>query len=180
MLFFLAIGYDVSAQSQRISEYQVKAAYLYNFARFVEWPEELFSDENDPLVIGLLGDDPFGEILETTIRGKTINGRRLKVRRLDHKADAVACHLLFVGRSEENHVEEILAELKNVGILTVSDIESFAYVGGIIGFMLIDDHVRFEINSRAANDVGLTISARLLSVARVVENGTSKKAGNSR
>ena len=180
LIFFLAMGHSVSAESQRISEYQVKAAYLYNFARFVEWPQELFSDKTQPLIIGLLGVDPFGEILETTIREKTINGRRLKVRRFHRTADAVACHLLFVGRSEENHAEEILAKLKRFGILTVSEIESFAHVGGIIGFMLIDDRVRFEINTRAANDVGLSISSKLLSVARVVEDEKSKKAGKVR
>ena len=115
----IALTSHVLAQGP--SEYQVKAAFLYNFAKFIEWPSGTFTTHSDPIVIGIVGDDPFGGVIEDTIRGKTVNGRSLAVRRFRPGQDLKTCHILFVSSSEGAHVSLILESLKGSGILTVGD-----------------------------------------------------------
>lgn len=151
------------------SEYQVEAAFLYHFAKFVEWPAEAFAETNSPITIGIVGEDPFGDALESTIRNKTVDNRPFRILHLDMKslADAKRCHILFIAPSERRRVSEILDSVKNNSVLTVSTrIDRFLQAGGMINFFIEDKKVRFEINNDQARRVSLKISAKLLNLSR--------------
>jgi hypothetical protein len=150
------------------SEFQVEAAFLYHFASFVTWPPEAFPGENTPITIGVMGEETFSTELENTIRNKSVNGRELKVLRLDFKAseDARHCHILFIGTSDRKRVNEILDALKGASVLTVGKMERFTQSSGIINFVHEGKKIRFEINDEAAKRAGLKISAKLLSLSR--------------
>ncbi|MFN7139240.1 MAG: YfiR family protein [Limisphaerales bacterium] len=156
-----------SASPQPLSPYDVKAAFIYNFLKFVEWPPESFTTDETPYVVGVLGRDPFGGALERTMRGKLVNNRRIVVVRLDYR-DMRNCHLLFVSASERPRYREIFAELGNAPVLTVGDTEDFADEGGAIGFFVEENKVRFEINPNAARRANLRLSSNLLGIARIV------------
>jgi hypothetical protein len=163
-----AIGARVSAQSvPQISEYDVKAAFLLNFTKFVEWPPSAFADPASPLAICILGEDPFGENLEILVRGEVIDRRRLAVRRIKQAPPPKTCQVLFVSASEKD-VPEITASV-GPWVLTVGDREGSLRDGVIICFVVEERHVRFDINQRAAASAMLTLSARLLTVARSVQ-----------
>lgn len=153
----------VQAQS---NEYQVKAAFLYNFAKFVDWPAEALGGSNGTLVIGVIGDDPFGGALDQAINGKTVNGRALVVRRLKWGQDLRFCHILFISASERKHLPQIIQSLRGASVLTVGDMGQFNQEGGIINFVLEASKVRFEINSRGADQAQLRISSKLLALAK--------------
>ena len=155
-----------TVQAQSSGEYQVKAAFLYNFAKFVDWPGDSFGNSNAPLVIGVIGDDPFGGALDQAINGKTINGRTLVVRRLRWGQDLRSCHILFISSSERQRLPQIIQSLRGASVLTVGDMGQFNQQGGIINFILEANKVRFEINSRAADQARLKISSKLLSLAK--------------
>ena len=150
------------------SEYQIKAAFLYNFAKFIEWPAEVFHGAGTPMVIGIVGDDPFGSILDQTVNGKTANGRELVVRRFKSHQDLNACHILFISPSEKKRLPQILERLKGTSVLTISEVDHFAQHGGIINFVMEGNKVHFEINVDMAERARLKISAKLLTLARVV------------
>jgi uncharacterized protein DUF4154 len=162
----------LGAQSARASDNQVKAVFLFNFAQFVDWPAGAFPDLNAPLVIGVLGDDPFGPYLDETVRGETVRGRPLEVRRYQRIEDVGTCHILFVSTSEESQLEAILANLRHRAILTVGDGAGFAQRGGMIRFLTERNRIRMRINVAAAEAVQLTISSKLL---RAAELGTLGK-----
>jgi len=148
-------------------EYQVKAAFLFNFSKFVEWPSDAFMSPGDPVTVCVMGDDPFGESLDSVVQGETVNGRRLKVHRTRSTAELRACHMVFVPRSERRQ-SEILSSLRGTGILTVGDGDGFLSDGGIIRFVLDQNRVRFEINLAAAEGNRLKLSSKLLRLARRV------------
>ena len=154
--------------AQEANEYEVKAAFLYNFARFVEWPDNVSPDPNGPLVIAILGRDPFGGEIDRAIEGKTVNGRRLVIKRFSSVETYEQCHILFVSSSERGNLPRILAAVRTSSVLTVSETDRFAQIGGIINFITIENRIRFEINRAAAARVGLKISSKLLSLGRVV------------
>jgi len=154
--------------AQEANEYEVKAAFLYNFARFVEWPDNVSPDPNGPLVIAILGRDPFGGEIDRAIEGKTVNGRRLVIKRFSSLETYEQCHILFVSSSERGNLPRILAAVRTSSVLTVSETDRFAQIGGIINFITIENRIRFEINRAAAARVGLKISSKLLSLGRVV------------
>lgn len=154
--------------AQEANEYEVKAAFLYNFARFVEWPNNVSLDPNGPLVIAILGRDPFGGEIDRAIEGKTVNGRRLVIKRFSSLEAYEQCHILFVSSSERTNLPRILAAVRTSSVLTVSETDRFAQIGGIINFITIENRIRFEINQAAAARVGLKISSKLLSLGRVV------------
>lgn len=158
------LGTQVQAQSP--NEYQVKAAFLYNFAKFVDWPAEAFTDSNAPLVIGVIGDDPFGGALDQAVSGKSIGGHWLNVRRLKWGQDLRSCHILYISSSERRRLPQIIQSLRGASVLTVGDVEEFNQQGGIINFILESNKVRFEINSRAADQARLRISSKLLALAK--------------
>jgi len=156
-----------SAQKQIASEYQVKAVFLFNFAQFVEWPTTSFQETNT-LGIGILGEDPFGNYLDETIRGEEVNGHRLVVQRYRHIDDVKACHILFINVADANQLTQIIASLKSKSILTVSDADSFTKRGGMIRFVTENKKTRLRINLDAAKEADLTISSKLLRLAEVV------------
>ena len=148
------------------SEYQVKAAFLYNFAKFIKWPESAFSETNSPLVIGILGEDPFGPSLELALQGKIINGHPLVVRDVDTMADVKQCQVVFICKKPKRNIAQFVNTLHKAGILIVGETDHFTEAGGMINFVMEDAKVRFEINDSAASKAGLTISSKLLTLAR--------------
>ena len=169
--FFLVlalVGSPLSArvQAQSSNEYQVKAAFLYNFAKFVDWPAEAFGGSNGMLIIGVVGDDPFGGALDQAIDGKSIGGRSLVVRRLKWGQDLRSCQILYISSSERKHLPQIIQSLRGASVLTVGDMGQFNQQGGIINFIMEASKVRFEINSRGADQARLRISSKLLALAK--------------
>jgi hypothetical protein len=157
------------AASQRpVDEYQLKAAFLYNFARFVEWPPEAFENPSQAFVFCVLGEDPFGHALDEVLDGRKIEGRVLTVRRISDARRARGCRLLFVSSSEPKSVLAVLAGIGDPGLLTVGESDSPAAEGMIIDFTLEDGKIRFVINAAGAERERLRVSSRLLSLATTV------------
>jgi hypothetical protein len=149
-------------------EYAVKAAFLYNFARFVEWPPEL---PPGPFVVAVLGTDPFGSALDSTFANKSIQGRQLDIRRVTRPEDAGDAQVVFIATTEARQLREILKALGSASVLTVGESEGFALAGGIVGFRMSGNRVRFDINLGQASRARLRISSELLKLARVVGAG---------
>ncbi|HEY4301888.1 MAG TPA: YfiR family protein [Candidatus Didemnitutus sp.] len=165
---FLALLFAGRLESGVTSrEYDVKAAFLFNFASFVEWPPKTFSRSDGPLVIGVLGRDPFGPSLDEIVQDQHSHDHALIVCRFSHIEDMPHCHILFVCSSEERHMTEILRRLRGQPVLTVGDLPGFAAAGGGIGFVTTN-HVGLEINPQAIRAANLVVSAKLYKVARVV------------
>jgi hypothetical protein len=144
-------------------EYRVKAAYLLNFTRYVEWPTSAASDSR--LSICVMGADPFGRILDATVTGRTVQGRPLEVRRVQSAAEAIGCEVVFVSNETWRNNPGSLRALSSAGSLTVGESEQFARRGGVIGFVIRDETVRFVVNDQARDRAGLRISSRMLSLA---------------
>jgi len=157
------------AQEKAPSEYEVKAAYLFNFAKFTEWPAAAFPHENASIVLGVLGKDPFGGFLDRTFAGQKLGSRCFEIRRGARLEEIGPCHILFICDSESDRLEGILEGLRTLNVLTVSDIEKFAASGGTLGFVMDEKKVRFEANPEAAQRAGLKLSSKLLKLARVVK-----------
>jgi len=153
-----------------LGEYQVKAAFLYNFTQFTDWPPGAFPATNTPIVIGIIGEDPFGDTMDEVVRGEIIRGHPLVVKRLRTDEDLRSCHMLFISRSEKDRLPALLSQLKGSPVLTVSDTGDFAERGGMVNLLLVQKTVKMEINQAAAEEAGLQISAKLLKLARVVKS----------
>jgi hypothetical protein len=151
----------------KFQEYQVKAAFLYNFAKFVEWPAGSFPDPHSPLVLAVIGKDPFGEVLES-LKGKGIGNRKLVIKRFADVERLEKAHLLFISDSEKDRWKFIQRKIESTQTLMVSDLKGFCEAGGHIGFYLEENKVRFEINPEAAQRNGLKISSQLLKLAKIV------------
>ena len=150
-----------SVSAAPANEYQVKAAFLFNFAKFVEWPANAFSDTNTPFVIGVLGQDPFGSYLDDIVRGERVNNRSLIVQRYRHVGEIKQCQVLFISRSESEHIDQIVSSLKYRQILVVTDADGGN--GGIaIRFVNEGNRIRFKIDAQAAKAANLVISSKLL------------------
>ncbi len=158
----------LNAQQSKPTEYQVKAAYLYNFGRFVKWPPGLAAGKGDSFPVCVLGRDPFGSILDSTLAGEALEGKPVVIRRIARPQDAADCRILFVSSTEENHLKEILSAIDQAGVLTVSDIPGFSRRGGMIQFVVEGDRIRFEINLATAESAKLVLSSELLKVAAAV------------
>ena len=158
------------AQPPTPTEYQIKAAFLYNFARFVTWPTTAFADSASPFVFGILGSDPFGAELDEAVKGHEIEGRPVRFN-ASVRSGAGSCQLLFVGASEAENLSSLLAALRARPILTVADILDFARQGGHIQFVTEGSKVRFEINVGSADRARLKIGSKLLRLATVVHDG---------
>jgi hypothetical protein len=156
------------AHAQQSEEYRVKAAFLFHFAQLVDWPPEALGDEKQPLTLCTVGKDPFGGDLEATLQGKSIGARALQVRHLKQVQDAQGCQILFVAGSERKEVASVLAALKEAAVLTVGESEDFVKQGGMIGFSMENNKLRFDINVEAATRAKLKISSRLLLLAKSV------------
>lgn len=161
------------------TEYQLKAAFLFNFAKFIEWPLGSFSGPQAPFSICILGADPFGPLMEETVRGQAISGRVVRVRRVRNPADLRRCQIAFISTTEKNHLQDIFQAVRGANVLLVGETSGFTEAGGAIEFQMMDNRVRFSINPEAAERAGLRVSSKLLSLATIVHDGSSGKGGGS-
>jgi len=162
MLFF---GVDAFAQS-KAEEYKVKAIFLYNFTQFVDWPETVFMSPEEPFIIGIVGDDPFGNYIDETVRGEYIGTHPIIIKRCHDIRSTLTCHMLYINSTDKEMVRTILNAVSDKNILTVSDDPSFNKLGGIIRFYTEDNKIRFQINLSRSKEAKLSISSKLLSVAK--------------
>ena len=160
---------SAGVRAQMLDEYQVKAAFLYNFAKFVEWPPQAFQRPGEPIAVCVVGQDRFEGALEETVKGKEAEGRPLVVRNVTVAKGFAGCQILFVSASERKHFPGILSSAKQCGLLTVGEAEGFASAGGMINFKREGGRVRFEINVEAAQQRELRISSKLLMLAETVK-----------
>jgi hypothetical protein len=168
---FVLLGFAtpaVAAEGAPSAEYQLKAVFLFNFAQFVEWPAQAYRDAQAPLVIGILGEDPFGAFLDRLVRGEKVGDRPLIVRRFQRVDDITECHILFISRSEAPTLSQVLGRLKGRSLLTVSDVDTFTRQGGIVRFVTENGKIRLRINVEAAKACELTISSKVLRPAMIV------------
>ena len=158
-------------QARRVApgEYKVKAAVLYQFAKFVTWPPEAIGAAGRSLKIGVLGSNPFGSVLDSTVKGKTVDGRPVDVKRLKLARDGRSCHIVFISRSESAKLKSILTALKGAPVLTVGDMDRFAQRGGCVNLVMAGNKVSFEVSVTAATRARLKISSKLLKLATVVK-----------
>ncbi len=163
----LAIAFHANAQP--IDEYQVKAAFLYNFARYIDWPAVTFRSDKDPVRICVLGRDPFGSGLPETVKGRTLGSKSFAVSNVADASQITGCQILFISSSEQKRIPAILSAVPSVGVLTVGESDGFATHGGIVNFILEDGRVRFQINRQAAERAHLQISSKLLNLAQIVD-----------
>lgn len=157
-------------QTPASKEYQIKAAFLFNFVQFVEWPPTAFTNTAAPFRIGILGDNPFGQSLEDIVRNETIRNRPLVIKYSRRVEDMDDCQIIFISKSEKGRLAEVLSRLNSREKLTVSEIEGFARRGGMINFYLEGNKVRFEINPEAAQREGLKMSSQLLSLGKIIKS----------
>jgi hypothetical protein len=166
---FLLIGLaPLHAQPSR--EYQIKAAFIFNFAQFTEWPANAFAATNAPIVIGVLGTNPFAGFLENTVQNESVRGHPLVVHHYKTVEEIQTCHILYIGQSEGRRLQHIIAKLKGKPVLTVSDIPEVANEGVAIGFVTERNHVKLQINLEALKTASLTVSSKLLRLAQIVKD----------
>jgi len=168
-LFAAASLCVASSTGRKASEDRVKAAFIYNFARYVTWPDPDGGPDDDALTVGILGDDSFAAALDKAAAGKVVKGQRIVVSRLRSLDDVAGCQMLFLAASKSHCLEDVLAKASDSHVLVVGDAKGLAQRGAAINFFVQRKRVRFEINRKAAKRAGLKISARLLRVARVVK-----------
>jgi hypothetical protein len=170
-VLLISAGPVASAQTVISREYEIKAVFLFNFAQFVDWPPEASTSPQAPLIIGVLGDDPFDGFLDDTVRGEKLNARPFVVQRYRRVEDVDDCQVLFISRTTPSQLAHIMAALKGRSILTVGDTEGFYQDGGIIRFVTEKNRIRFRINVDAAESAHLVISSKLLRLAEVATPG---------
>jgi hypothetical protein len=161
---------DIYAEDAKPGEYQVKAAFIYNFAKFVEWPADSFVHKSDDMNLCILGNDPFGSDLNP-FQGEIIGNKRLTIKHVKAAQPLKECHILFVSKSEKKQLSKIVNTLKGASILLIGDTDGFAQQNIIINFYVEENKVRFEINTDAAKQARLNISSKLLKLARIVRSG---------
>ncbi|KAF0179638.1 MAG: transmembrane protein [Limisphaerales bacterium] len=162
------------ADLPKLTEAEVKAAYVFNFAKYVEWPAAAFGGTNAPFVIGVLGPDPVGESLRAVVAGKLINGRTFELRRAGPDAGLAGCHILFLPATERTRLADLAPLLRDKPVLTVSDADAFIQQGGVIGLVKRGGNIRLQISLDAANAAGLKVSSKLLTLAEQVKGRPAK------
>ena len=150
-------------------EYRLKSSFVYKFAKFVEWPDDTYTDSSSPMVFCVVGDDAFGASLEELVHDKSLKGRRIVVRGGDHLSGYEDCHVVFVARSVRNRIGVVFKTLEGLDILTVGDMDRFAHEGGMINMVRRKNKLRFETNRLAVSRTRLIVSSKLLSLAEIVE-----------
>ena len=156
------------ARAQLISEYKVKAAYLYSFTKFVEWPAAAFASPSDPIRLCILNNKPFETELNQIAGNRQIAGHPVVVSLVHDGKESRGCHELFIGSSQSQDAMQVIDSLRGTSVLTVGETEDFVEQGGIINFVVFDEHVQFQVNQKAATQAGLHMSSQLLSVAKRV------------
>lgn len=170
MALFLWQSFAFAQNGPReFSEYEIKAAFLFKFIKFVEWPESSFSSDTEPIIIGVVGKDPFGRNLDDTISGKTVKNRPIVIKRFKRYENIGRCHVLFISSSEKKRFFLILKQLMRRPVLTVSDTRNFARNGGMINLFTRNRKIRFQINLTSVETSGLKISSRLLRLADIIK-----------
>ena len=169
LLILLGAALQLLAQAPAFDEYQVKAAFLYNFAKFVEWPPGTFASSNEPIGICIVGQNPFGSTLENMVQGKKVGDRTFAVRHLADTQQAKGCQILFIGVGEWKRVRALLETLTKAPILTVGETDDFTSLGGVIAFQLEGPRVRIQIALESAERAKLRISSKLLSLAAIAK-----------
>jgi hypothetical protein len=167
-ILLLACAPGLTSYAQSVSEDQVKAAYVYNFAKFIEWPSGAFASPVAPFRFCVLDDRLFDAELTQIVKGRAVAGRTVMVVPIQNGDQSRNCHILFIGSSQAGKIRHIIAAVQNTSVLTVGETKGFVEDGGIINFVLEDDRVQFQVNHKAAKQAGLSISAKLLAVAKVV------------
>ena len=168
ILLLLFGMFFTDAQPNSYREYQVKAAFLFNFTQFVEWPANALPETTTPWVIGVLGENPFGTYLQEIISGEQVNGHSLVIQQYKNAEEIKTCHILFINLTEKDKLEQAITSLKGRSILTVGDGNNFIKQGGMIRFVIRDNKVHFQINPESAKGADLVISSKLLKLAEVV------------
>jgi hypothetical protein len=166
----LALG-NLTVEAQASREYQLKAVFLFNFAQFTDWPDSAFANEKSPIVIGVVGPDPFGSALEATIHDESIKGHPLVLEHYSRVADIKPCHMLFITQPELRHIDEIVKSVKDKPVLTVADNDGTAATAAIIRFTLQNNKVHFRVNVEAARVAKVNLSSKLLRVADATPSG---------
>ncbi|MDP4129766.1 MAG: YfiR family protein [Bacteroidota bacterium] len=173
LLIMPGVGH-LPAQPPVPREYRIKAAFLFNFTQFVDWPTASFSTADEPMVIGVLGENPFGAYLAETFSGEKVNGHPVLIQHYDHADEIKTCHILFVGLSDPKKSQEVISDLKERSILTISDMPGFLAQGGMIKFFMKDNNIRFEINLEATKAANLVLSSKLLRLAEIFDASKNK------
>jgi hypothetical protein len=155
------------ARSEELTEYEIKAGFLYNFTKFVEWPSEVFHDASAPIVLGIVGANPFGTLLTDAAAGKTVNGRAVLIKHFREDEDLQSCQIAFVSSLEKKRAAQILEKLGRANVLTVGEGDTFIAAGGMIAFVVEGNKVRLVMNLEAASEARLKISAKVIAVARL-------------
>jgi hypothetical protein len=170
-LALTCLGGSLPAAEDASFEYKLKAGFLFNFAKFVQWPSKVLPAADSPITIGVFEDDPAAPVLQEVLAGdKRANGRPVTVKLLHTNSPPQGCHILFLGRSKKGASAEVLAQTRAEPILTVGEADHFAEHGGIINFVRKDESFRFEVNLQLAEQVGLKVSAKLASLATIVKS----------
>ncbi len=166
-IWFLLIGTVLSAQAP-VEEYKIKAAFIFNFTQFVNWPEQSLGPPGSPFVIGILGEDPFEGYLQEIIKGESVKGHPLVIRHFKNVEDVKSCHVLFI--DIKGNDDAILKKLEGRNILTISEEEKFAHDGGMVRIYTKQNKIQIQINPEAANKASLTISSKLLKLVEIVKS----------
>lgn len=169
-LLQVLIPCTAGGQEDVVDEYKLKAAMLYHLTRFVEWPPSAYLDRHSPILLCILGRDPFANSINSTLPEETDNGRLVLIRHLQSEKEIPGCHILYISSSERKTADRIFSTLNGSSILTVGEMAQFAAHGGMIQFSLEEQHVRFDINLDAASRAGIKISSKLLALAQIVKN----------
>lgn len=164
----LLVGTEARAQTTSAPEYEIKAAFLLNFSRFVEWPPTAFTELQTPLVIGVLGDDPFGPFLTEAVKGEKNGTHPVVVEHYRTVDEAGNCHILFINYGRPEQLEQAFEILKGRSVLTVGDTQDFARRGGMIRFITVNNRIRLRVNLEATKAAGLVLSSKLLKTAEIV------------
>ena len=168
-LFAFLVGSNLGFGGETsLTEYQVKSLFLLNFLKYVDWPPVSFGETNMPIIIGLYGEDKFGDALKKAVEGKTVSGRRIIIQPIETDNDLGKCHILFISDSEKKHLGEILAKIKTLPVLTVGETDQFLAMEGMINFTKKENKIHLEINLVPAQRVNLKLSSKLLTVADTV------------
>ena len=162
---------SIAAQQGPSKEYQLKAVFIFNFAQFVSWPTNAFTNTNAPIIIGVLGNNPFNDYLDQIVHGEKVQGRPLEMHYYRTVDEITRCHVLFISRSEAARLDEIVAKLRGRSTLTVADVEGFTDRGGMIQFLTRQNKIRLRINLAPVKTANLTISSKLLRPAQIVASG---------
>ncbi len=159
-------GGNATPDDPTVTEYEVKAAYIYYFAKFIEWSPDAFTSKNAPVIIGVIGDDEFGTLIRNIVKNKTIQDRPIAVRLLKTPADFRTCHMVFISSSEQKRFRQIADSLQGTSILTITEAEEVSAAKGIVNLFVEGGKVQFEVDISAAEKANLRISSKLLRLAR--------------